>query len=227
MDKIFRVPAAVLALFVLVSGCDRWDEPPTLTTKHLIVEAAQVVERFRVHKDLKNFADELQTAAAVVVLPNVIKAGFFAGGEAGNGVLLKRTAGGWSYPAFYTLGAASFGLQAGVQDTAIVLVIRSDGALDSVLRHQGKIGADTGATVFVQGVGMEASTTTNLGADILAFANANVGAYLGATLEGAVLATRHDLNRAYYGPDATPDSILSGQIRNPDAEPLRRTLGGG
>jgi len=227
MDKFIRVPAVVLTVLLLVSACDRWDEPPTLTTKHLIVEAAQVVERFRVHKDLKNFVDELDQAAAAVVLPNVIKAGFFAGGEAGNGVLLKKTAGGWSYPAFYTLGAASFGLQFGVQDTAIVLVLRNQGALDSIIRHQGKIGADTGATVFVQGVGMEASTTTNLGADIPAFANSNVGAYLGASLEGAVLATRHDLNRAYYGPDATPETILAGQTKNPDADPLRRTLGGG
>jgi len=223
----FRVPAVILGLVILVSGCDRWDEPPALTTKHLVVEAAQTIERFRVHKDLKNFSGELDQAAGVVVLPNVIKAGFFAGGEAGNGVLMKKTADGWSYPAFYTLGAASFGLQVGVQDTAIVLILRNGGALDSILRHQGKIGADTGATVFVQGVGMEASTTTNLGADILAFANSNVGAYLGASLEGAVLATRHDLNRAYYGPDATPDTILSGQSKNPDADPLRRTLGEG
>jgi len=227
MARFFHVPAALLSVVLLVAGCDRWDEPPTLTTKHLIVEAAQTIERFRVHKDLKNFTDELDRAAAVVVLPNVIKAGFFAGGEAGNGVLLKKTADGWSYPAFYTLGAASFGLQVGVQDTAIVLILRNPGALDSVLRHQGKIGADTGATVFVQGVGMEASTTTNLGADILAFANSNVGAYLGASLEGAVLATRHDLNRAYYGQEATPDTILSGQSKNPDADPLKRTLGGG
>ncbi len=212
---------SILAL----SACTTWQEPPGLTASNLMTTASQTVERFRQHKDLKEFAGMLDEAHATVILPTVIKAGFFAGGEAGNGVLVRRNGdGSWGYPAFYTLGAASFGLQAGVQDTAIVLIIRSEGALQSILKHQGKLGADTGATVGGRGVGMEASVTTNLGADIVAFANSNVGAYLGATLEGAVLAKRRDLNEAFYGEGATPDTILAGGLKNPKADQLRQVL---
>jgi len=208
-----------------LSACAGWQEPPALTAKNLTVTAAHTVERFRQHKDLKEFAPLLEKAHAAVILPAVIKAGFFAGGEAGNGVLVKRNSdGSWGYPSFFTLGAASFGLQFGVQDTAIVLIIRNEGALQSVLEHQGKIGADTGVTVGVRGVGMEASVTTNLGADIVAFANSNVGAYLGASIEGAVLAKRNDLNAVFYGPDATSETILAGGFKNPDADQLRQVL---
>jgi len=210
---------------LIVSACTTWQEPPQLIARNLTVTAAQTVERFRQHKDLKEFAGQLQTATAVVIFPTVIKAGFFAGGEAGNGVLIRRFAdGSWGYPAFMTMAAASFGLQLGVQDTAIVLIIRNEGALQSILTTQGKLGADTGATVGVRGVGMEASVTTNLGADIVAFASSNVGAYLGASLEGAVLGKRRDLNEAYYGKGATTDGILAGKFKNRDADPLRQVL---
>ena len=214
-----------LLTVLVVASCTTWQEPPGLTATNLMVTAGQTIERFRQHKDLKEFAGQLETAHAVVILPTVIKAGLFAGGEAGNGVLVQRSNdGSWGYPAFYTLGAASFGLQIGVQDTAIVLIIRSEGALQSILKHQGKLGADTGATVGGRGVGMEASVTTNLGADIIAFANSNVGAYLGASLEGAVLAKRRDLNEAFYGDGATPEAVLAGGLKNPDADQLRQVL---
>ena len=219
-----RTIACFVGLFVL-TACAGWEESARLTTNNLVVNAAQTVERFRSHEKLKGFSDLLPSARAVVILPTVIKAGFFGGGEAGNGVLLRRADdGSWSYPAFYTLGAASFGLQFGVQDTAIVLIIRSEGALQSILKHQGKIGADTGASVGGVGVGLEASVTTNLGADIVAFASSNIGAYLGASLEGAVLATRRDLNEAYYGEGATPEAIIAGSLKNPAADSLRQVL---
>ncbi len=218
-------PAVVFALTLVIGACSTWSPPPGVTARNLMAPAIKTVEAFRAHKDLEEFRGLLDTARGVVILPQVIKAGFFAGGEAGNGVLLARANDGtWSNPAFFTLGAASFGLQFGIQDTAIVLILRNEGALQSILTYQGKIGADTGATVGVVGVGMEASTTTNFGADIVAFATSNVGAFLGASIEGAVLAKRHDLNEAFYGEGATPESILSGAQNNQAADQLRQVL---
>ena len=221
----FRTFGAII-LLVSLGACSTWNQPPGITARNLLVPAAETIRQFRQHKDLKEFAGQLDQARGVVILPRVIKAGFFAGGEGGNGVLLARDSNGnWGYPAFFTLGAASFGLQIGVQDTAIVLILRNQGALDSILKYQGKIGADTGATVGVVGVGMEASTTANLGADIVAFATANVGAYLGTSLEGAVLVKRRDLNEAFYGEGASPEGILAGRFKNPEADALRQVLG--
>ncbi len=225
MIKKLRTSAIVLLLTIACAACGTWNQPKSVTTEALLAKAIVTINEFKAHPDLNKFKGELDNAQAVVILPTVLKAGFFAGGEGGNGVLLKRdVANNWSYPTFLTMGAASFGLQVGIQDTAIVLVIRSQGALEALLKHQGKLGADAGATLWVEGVGMEASLTSNLGADIVAFANSSAGGYIGASLEGAVLATRRDFNEAFYGEGAEPRAILNGQYSNPKADSLRRVL---
>ena len=72
---------------------------------------------------------------------------------------------------------------------------------------------------------MESSTTTNFEADILAFANSNIGAYLGISLEGAVIARRRDLNEGFYGKGATPKNIFSGCYQKPEIDQLREAIG--
>ena len=227
MLKSFKSSFFVFAFFSLIfSGCASWKNSPQQVAKDLNSDAAITVERFRKHEKLKEFEKFLDQAYAVIIFPNVVKAGLFYGGEAGNGVLLMRDPkGGWSDPTYVSIGAASFGLQVGIQETAIVLILRNEGALRSVLNHQGKLGADTGATIGLWGLGMEASVTSNLDVDILAFANANVGAYIGISLEGAVIAKRSDLNEAIYGKGATPEKILSGNYKNNQIDRLRKILG--
>jgi lipid-binding SYLF domain-containing protein len=223
-----RLSLAVIALSLGLASCAEFDGDRLDQARQLVARAADTVERFRTHPDLARFTGYMRGARGIVVLPSVVKAGFVGAAELGNGVLLARGADEtWSYPAFYTLGAASVGLQIGVQDTEMVLVLRSDRAVRSVIEHQGKLGADLGLTVGLTGAGMEASTTTNLGVDIVALTNAIIGAYGGASLEGAVLARRKDLNAAYYGAGATPQAIvIERTLSNPGADPLRATLEG-
>ena len=207
-----RFLSIALALSVVagLGGCETMEESPTLKASHLIDASVATVERFRTIEGLQKFASFLPDAKAVAIFPSVIKAGFFIGGEGGNGVLMARTAaGGWSAPAFYTLGAGSFGLQFGAQDTEIILIIRNQGALDAILKDQAKIGADAGITAGIYGIGAEASTTTNLRVDVLAFANSKVGGYIGVSVEGAVMARRQDVNEAIYGQGMTPAKIVT------------------
>lgn len=218
--------AVVLAAAVSLASCADLRRDKIGVASGVVEDAVFTVNRFKKMPELSSFRRYISDAKAVVVLPTVIKAGFIGGGEGGNGVLLVRGAdGAWSQPAFYTLGAASIGLQAGIQDTEVVLVIRSDEALQAIIEHQGKLGADAGLTVGVIGVGMEAATTTNLGPDVLAFANAVLGAYGGASFEGAVLARRNDLNEAFYGTGAEPKAILfQRSFANAKADALRAAL---
>jgi lipid-binding SYLF domain-containing protein len=216
--------APVLALMVL-AGCARLESEPPVAARHVIAAATATVERFTTVPQLAEAAKHIPTARAIVVFPDLVKAGFIAGGEGGNGVLLARAAdGSWSQPVFLSLGVASFGLQAGIQQTEVVLAIRSDGALKAVLENQGSIGADSGITMAVYGAGIEGAVTTNAGADIVAFANSKSGLYAGFSLEGAVFIRRRDLNEAFYGAGATPDSILAGGPSNPAADPLIQAL---
>ena len=122
-------------------------------------EAQQVVERAKVafqevmaDKNLGRVDEHLKRARAVLIVPRFFKAGFVVGGAAGNGVLLARNgAGGWSNPAFYHMAAGSIGLQIGVQDIQLVLLVMNDGALQAMLQNRFKLGAD--ASVAIGGVG--------------------------------------------------------------------------
>ena len=218
----------VLVLSLGLASCAEFGDDRLGQARQLVARAVDTVERFRTDPDLARFSRYMRGARGIVVLPSVVKAGFIGAAELGNGVLLARGADGtWSYPAFYTLGAASVGLQIGVQDTEMVLMLKSDRAVRSVIEHQGKLGADLGLSVGLVGAGLEASTTTNLGVDIVALTNAIFGAYGGASLEGAVLARRKDLNGAYYGAGATPQAIvIERTLKNSGADPLRAALAG-
>ena len=154
-----------------------------------------------------NAAELFQTAKAVFVVPQLVKGGFFVGGEGGNGILLARTGHGWSGPAFYAIGSASFGLQIGVQVAELILFVMSERALQSLMRDEVKLGAQAGLTVLVLGSNAQAATTTRGDFDLVAWSKSK-GAYAGLTLEGSMIRARPEWNTAYYGHPVTPSQAL-------------------
>ncbi|MBL4692805.1 MAG: lipid-binding SYLF domain-containing protein, partial [Magnetovibrio sp.] len=127
-------------------------------------------------------------------------------------------------PAFYFLASGSIGLQIGAQATDVVMLLFSQEAVASVILHQGKLGADLGLTFGTIGAGVEAATTTNGGADIMAFSQ-GVGAYAGGSFEASALIKRNDLNEVFYGRPVTPlQIVLQGAVQNVAADPLRQAL---
>jgi len=167
----------------------------------------------------------LQSARGVLICPQVFRAGFFIGGEGGGCVLVARGADNtWSYPAFYGMGSASFGLQIGIQDAQFVMLIMTERGLRSVLNSQVKLGADASIAVASIGGGVQGSTTAALGADIVAFSSTR-GLYGGISLAGSVMGARPEWNRAYYGRDfGSQDIVIGMQGSNQGADPLREIL---
>jgi lipid-binding SYLF domain-containing protein len=169
--------------------------------------------------------DLLQKAKGVMICPRIFKAGFFFGGEGGQCVLLARAGNGtWSYPAFYDIGSGSFGLQFGIEDSQLVMLIMTDRGLNAVLDSQFKIGANAGIAIATIGAGIQGSTTAAVGADIVAFSE-NRGLFGGIALEGSIMSTQTDWNQAYYGqPFAARQIVIAMQGSNPGADPLRDLL---
>jgi len=167
----------------------------------------------------------LRRAKAVVVCPNIFRAGFFFGGEGGHCVMVARAAGGsWSNPAFYTLGSGSFGLQIGVQSAQVMMLIMTNGGLNALLNSQFKFGADAGLTVATLGAGVNGSMSTAVDADILTLSKTE-GLYGGISLQGSVIANDSDAEQAYYGSSLDARQIVVDmQGENPGANPLRDTL---
>ncbi len=93
--------AAVFIAAVGLSSCADFRHAPPIVADNLVTHAADTVERFKTLPQMADFKHEIATARAIVVLPTVFKAGYFVGGEGGNGVLVVRGAEGvWSHPAF-------------------------------------------------------------------------------------------------------------------------------
>jgi len=192
--------------------------------ENLVERARIAVDDLKTDKEFGNALDLLRRARGVVIVPSLIKGGFFIGGEGGEGVLLARSGEGWSNPAFYSLGSASFGLQIGLEQAEVIILIMNDKALSAIMRNEFKIGADAGLAVVTLGSGAEAATTSAVGADIVVWASAT-GAYAGITIKGSILSPDKNWNTAYYGrPIAVDDIIRKPHAVNPGAGRLRQEL---
>ena len=167
----------------------------------------------------------LQRSRGAMICPRMFKVGLFFGGQGGACVLLARAGNGtWSYPAFMGMGSGSFGLQIGIQDSQIVMLIMTEKGLNAVMDAQFKLGADASIAVATLGAGVQGATTGALGADIIAFSQSR-GLYGGISLEGSIMGARTEANRAYYGRDlATRQIVIDMQASNPGADPLREVL---
>jgi lipid-binding SYLF domain-containing protein len=139
-------------------------------------------------------------------------------------VLCARGAdGGWSAPAFYSIGSGSIGLQAGYEKSEVIFLVMTDKGLEQILKSQFKLGADASVAVGPKGGGIEAATTLAAGADIYSFARAK-GAFLGASFEGSVISSRESRNKAYYGKPATARDIV---VNRKFSSALREGAAGG
>lgn len=230
MRVLFSVlKVGTLTMMLALAGCASSPQTDMIKAQSLVEESQLTFKRFAASDQapFRYFQSLAKDAVAFMIFPETYKAGFFAGIEGGSGILIARENGQWGYPAFYTLASGSFGIQMGAQASELILVIRSQRALDAIILHQGKIGADLDITVGTGGAGVDVGTTANAGKDIMTFSTA-AGLYGGLSLEGAALIRRADLNNAYYGAEATPrEIVIQNKHTNPHADALRHALDGG
>jgi lipid-binding SYLF domain-containing protein len=197
---------------------------PAAKEQGIVDGARTVIQEAKTDPAFGTAPDLLRRARAIVIVPNVVKAAFVFGGEGGQGVMVARTpSGGWSDPAFVTLGAASVGFQIGVEQADLVIFAMSDKAVQGLLQNQFTFGAQAGLSVATLGSTAAAATSPKLDADIILWAK-SAGAYAGLSVDGTVLKQREDYDMAYYGRRVTPDEILRGTVRNPRAASLRQAL---
>ena len=122
-----------------------------------------------------------EVAEAILVFPDVVKAGFIVGGQYGEGALRKdgKTVG------YYNTIEASYGLQAGAQSFGYALFFVTASALEHFEKSAGfEIGV--GPTVVVVDEGLSRSlTTSTLQDDIYAFFFGQQGLMAGLGLKGS------------------------------------------
>ncbi|MEW6669101.1 MAG: lipid-binding SYLF domain-containing protein [Thermodesulfobacteriota bacterium] len=210
-------------LMVTFSGFAGEALPADAADQQILVEKARVTFlEFMADQNMSWLRDHLKTAKGVIIIPELMKAGFFLGGSGGSGVLLVRDEekNDWSQPAFYTLGSASLGVQFGGEIAEVIMLVQTQQGLQSLYSSSFKLGGDASMTAGPVGVGQKADILT----DFVSFTKPK-GAYVGVSLEGGVMATRGEWNRAYYGRDVRPvEIVMMRSVSNPGADALREVV---
>lgn len=172
-------------------------------------DAAEVFNEIMGAPDKAIPKELVEKAQAIAVFPGVFKAAFIFGGREGKGVISRRTAAGWSAPAFFNLGGGSFGAQIGVDKTDYVLLIMNEKGLNGLLGDKLQIGGEVGVAAGPVGREASAATDVQLKAEILTYSRSK-GAFIGAALNGTVITPDNNLNEAFYGMKAS--EVLSGGV---------------
>jgi lipid-binding SYLF domain-containing protein len=174
----------------------------------------------------------LERAKGIAVL-TVAKAGLWVGGEFGTGLVVARLPDGtWSAPSAIGLVGFSVGALMGAQVSDHVFLLMTDQAVEMLGSSSGSInlGADVGVAVGPVGRSLEVDVGVGVGDEGGAMAgiytySLTKGLYMGASFDGKVIATRHDVNERFYGMCVEPYDLLSGDIPPPPAaQPLYASL---
>ncbi len=172
--------------------------------EQLVSKAEATLKHFQNDPQMTWIRTHLKDAKAVMIAPEVRRAGFVLGGSGGRAVLIGRDPSGkWSGPAFYTLASASVGFQAGVDKSEVVMLVMTDKGLTNLLNTQMKLGGDASISAGPVGKGAEKDFTT----DIVSFSHAK-GLYGGVNLDGTLVKVNQEWNDKYFGQAASPVDIL-------------------
>jgi len=198
----FLLGLGALALFAAASGALAQAEQ-----QNLVNSADKTLSNFLRDPDMTWLQQNLHRAKAVIIAPEVAKAGFIFGGSGGRAVVVAHDAksGRWVGPAFYTMATASVGFQAGISVSEVVTLVMTDKGFNSLLATSFKVGGD--ASVAAGPVG--AGATSDVVADLVSFARAK-GVYGGLNLDGTVIKASDDWNELYYQkkPILAPDILV-------------------
>ena len=194
------------------------------TEQQVTVDGARkTLTDLRHDKAFGNAEQLLRKARGVMIVPRLIKGGFIFGAEGGNGVVMVRGAHGWSDPAFYGIGAGSFGLQAGLEQSELILLIMTQKGLDGVLHDDFKIGAQAGIAVVTLGSGVEGAMGGASLPDIVVWSS-STGLYGGLTIDGSVIKAEPKSDAAFYGRPVKARDVLFGAGGSARAAGLRREI---
>lgn len=174
-----------------------------------VVDATAVINEIMASPDHAIPHELLQRSAGVAIFSGVVKAGFVLGGEYGRGVILHHdvTNNRWSPPAFFSIAAGSVGWQIGAESTDLVLLIRSERGLASMLKNEFKLGADASVAAGPVGRKAQAGTDIELKTEVWSYSRSR-GLFAGLSLEGAKLTPLNQYNRQYYGKPLSATEIL-------------------
>ena len=196
---------------------DRLEEPGLLLTRAVVVLNDVLVSPAGIALD-----GALDSAAGVLIVPDLTAAGTQWGVSGGVGVLLGRdpASGAWSAPSFHRLTGVSGSVVEDGAAVEAVLVVRDPVALQAIAASSIDLGDEVSVESVPEGAGFDAE----LGADVAAW-TVSGPAMVALSLEGARLAPLTRWIEVYYGDRPAPAELVGSFDRDDaGAHQLRESL---
>lgn len=173
-------------------------------------EATILIEKFLSGSDGETPRYLLQRCKAVVVIPNMVKAGFVVGARYGQGVISVRGKDGkWSAPCFIKTAGGNVGFQIGAESVDLFMVVMNQRGLEGFTKNETvRWGGNASVAAGPVGRSAEAGVTgASLKADVYSYSRTK-GAFAGATVGVSGFEIETDANTAYYGKKLSANDIL-------------------
>jgi lipid-binding SYLF domain-containing protein len=166
---------------LLVGACTTTRDTPTdKMAARREIDAGVESTLNRLYTTVNGSRDLGNKARGILVFPKTLSAGFFVGGEYGDGALRVGNA----TRGYYRTISGSLGWQIGAQSKAIIVMFMTQQALDKFVASNGWT-AGVDATVAVAKIGANGAIDTNTAQQpIIGFAMTNAGLMAGLSLEG-------------------------------------------
>ena len=204
----------LLVSFVGLIGTNAWAASARKDSVDRLNRAVNVLEEVMATPD-KGIPEEVMNGAkCILVVPDLVKGGLVFGGKHGRGVATCRTSHGWSAPAFVSVGGGSWGLQIGVEDVDLVMLVMNDQGFQQLLSSKFELTGEGSVSAGPVGRHASAGTDWKMDSEVLTYSRSK-GAFAGLTLEGAVVQQDNDSTHAIYGKNMRFRNILSGRASTP------------
>ena len=154
-----------------------------------------------------------------VILIQTVEVGLVVSGTVGSGILLKREDGNkWSLPTACGLGGIGWGLLVGASVKDLIVFIMDETKMNAIAFD--KIGLKVGGQVETtlgplgRSANMDMTVSKKGVGSTISFAYSK-GAFLGMSIEGAIVGARHAVNKKFYGKEVTAKDIFEGKVELP------------
>ena len=206
--------SGLLISVVGLAGTSAWAGSDREQTVDRLQKSVDVLQSIMSTPDKGIPEEVLNGAKCIVIVPDMLKAGFIFGAKHGRGVATCRTRDGWSAPAFVSVGGGSWGLQIGVEGIDLVMLVMNDRGLQHLLSTKFELTGEGSVAAGPVGRHTSAGTDVLMNTEVLTYSRSK-GVFAGLTLEGAVVEQDNDSTRAIYGRHMSFRKILSGRASTP------------
>ena len=214
-----KYAGVLLAVFLVIIQAKQGFPAETQHEKHIRM-SVKLLGEMQKQSDSESFAKTVKSAKGVAIFPSVIQAGLGFGGMSGEGVVLLRDGLRWKGPSFASIVGGSFGLQVGVKEVVLVLVITNEDGLKAFTGGSSfKLGGDVSISAGPVGRDAEAATDSTAKASIYSYSMSK-GIFAGIALSGSTINVNKDANKAYWGSPVDAKTALSRKADSAKIKPL-------